>query len=107
MGFHQELLAISELNLGHIKPCLPQPWAGFLLLKSYNSRNKESRCHSASTFPESLKSQGTLEVTDDETGPKVSPWVHTQALRRMKVCPLCKVLVRPDWRGLRILVSTF
>lgn len=54
--------------------CLPQPWAGFLLLQGCNSRNKESRSHSASTFPESLKSRDTLEVTDDEMGPKVSPW---------------------------------
>lgn len=101
-------LAGSNLDLGHIKPCLPQPWTGFLLLQGCNSRNKESRSHPASTFPESLESHGWLDVvTDDELGAEALGtcafgWAHKVVL----ACPLPVTVMTPEHRDHRILAST-
>lgn len=46
------------------RPVCPNQGLAFLL-PGWNSRNKESRSHSASTFPESLKSRDILGVTDN------------------------------------------
>lgn len=86
---------------------LPQPRAGSCFLQGCDSRSKERKSHSASTFPESLKSQDMLEVTDDELGPKVHLWVHMQTMRRNMACSLCMVFMRRDRRDCQILVSTF